>query len=187
MVLWLWDKSRFVAQLQFTADVAKGSIPNQASFNPYNTFQEAQASILVLGHNCFKNYKMMDAGNFVLRNAQLTKKDPHMYSLNYTCHAWVSDYLLVCTDRGEILFCDQNCDFKFMLIDSPVNALQKPFKIQNILALKGDDFIIANDKGDFCHYEATGELRNPFKMFKGNLPVAVDMDENARWNNHLEG
>ena len=124
----------------------------------------------------------MDTGNFVLRNSQLTKKDPHMYSLNYTCHAWVSDYLLVCTDRGEILFCDHNCDFKFMLVDSP----QHNFRIQNILALKGDDFMIADGSGSFCYYEATGELRNPFKLFKNNLPVAVDTEHEPKWSSHLE-
>jgi len=104
-----------------------------------------------------------------------------MYSTNYTCHAWVADYLLVCTDKGEILFCDHNCDFKFMLVDSP----SLNFKIQNILAIKGDDFMIADGSGSFCHFEATGELRNPFKLFKSNLPVAVDTDD-TRWNRNLE-
>ena len=75
----------------------------------------------------------------------------------------------MCTDRGEILFCDHNAEFKFMLVDSPGNN----FRIQNILALK-EDFIIADHSGSFCHYEATNEMRNPFKLFKNNLPTAVD-------------
>jgi len=39
--------------------------------------------------------------------------------MNYTCHAWVQEILLVCTDRGEIMFCDLNAEFKLMIVDSP--------------------------------------------------------------------
>ncbi len=34
--------------------------------------------------------------------------------------------------------------------------------------------MIADNTGSFFYYEATGELRNPFKLFKNNLPSAVD-------------
>jgi hypothetical protein len=104
-----------------------------------------------------------------------------MYSLNYTSHAWVGEFLLVCTDRGEILFCDSACDFKFMLVDSPGHS----FKISSIVPIKGEDFIIADQSGSFAHYEGTGELRNPFKLFKSNLPVAVE-SEGLKWNRFLE-
>ena len=93
----------------------------------------------------------------------------------------MGDYLLVCTDKGEILFCDHNCDFKFMLVDSPGIS----FRISKILALKGDDFIIADNTGSFFHYEATGELRNPFKLFRSNLPTTVDK-EDSKWCKYLE-
>lgn len=99
--------------------MSKNCIPNQASFNPHNQLSEAQCALLILGSNCYKYYKLADNGSWSQRSNALTKKDATLYSLNYTCHAWVSDFLLVCTDRGEILFCDQNCEFKFMLADSP--------------------------------------------------------------------
>ena len=83
----------------------------------------------------------------------MTKKDNLGYSTNYTAHAWLDNHLLVATDRGEILFCDHNADFKTMLIDSPVNQ----FYIQEICPLKGEDFLIANEKGQFMFFEATGE------------------------------
>ena len=53
------------------------------------------------------------------------------------------------------------------------------------MALKQDDFIIADTSGSFCFYELTGEMRNPFKLFKNNMPVAVDQDE-VKWNKYLE-
>ena len=117
-MIWLWDKQRFVAQLKFDQDVIhRNSIPNQASFNPNNAKDDP--GLLVLGNNCYKYYKLQDNGQLTLKASQLTKKDHAAYSLNYTCHAWVAEYLLVCTDRGEILFCDQACEFKFMLAESP--------------------------------------------------------------------
>lgn len=68
-MLWLWDKQRFVAQLKFDVDVAtKNCIPNQASFNPNNQPWEAQCSLLVLGNNCFKYYKLMENGMLIQRS-----------------------------------------------------------------------------------------------------------------------
>ena len=68
-----------------------------------------------------------------------------------------------------------------MLLDSPGAS----FPIKNILALKSEDFIIADDRGQFCYFEPTNELRNPFKLYKSNLPVSVDT-EDVRWNRYLE-
>ena len=158
----------------------KNCIPNQASFNP-NHQADAQCALLVLGQNCYKYFKLQDNGQLLQRTNQLTKKDPEKYSQNYTCHAWVQEFLLVCTDRGEIMFCDQNADFKFMIVDSPGPS----FSIQNILALKSEDFIIADSSGSFAYYEPTNEMRNPFKLLKSNMPVHLDTDESERWQYYL--
>ena len=45
--------------------------------------------------------------------------------------------------------------------------------------------MIADGSGGFCHYEATGETRNPFKLFKSNLPYSVDMDD-SKWSKFLD-
>ncbi len=68
-----------------------------------------------------------------------------------------------------------------MLVDSPGGN----FRIQNILLLKSEDFIIADGSGQFCYYEPTGELRNPYKLFRSNMPVCVDIEE-SKWNKFLE-
>lgn len=86
------------------------------------------------------------------------------------------------TDQGEILFCDQNCEFKFMLADSP----RHNFRINHMLPIKGEDFMIADGTGAFYHYESTGELRNPFKLFKSNLPTSIDQEDNTKWTRFLE-
>ena len=160
--------------------LTKDCIPNQASFNP-GAQSDAQCALIVLGQNCYKYFKLADSGTWAQRHNQLTKKDPEKYSQNYTCHAWVQEFLLVCTDRGEIMFCDHNADFKLMLIDSPGPS----FSIQRILALKSEDFVIADQSGSFAYFEPTNELRNPFKLLKSNLPVSVDYEE-PKWSRYLE-
>ena len=87
------------------------------------------------------------------------------------------EYLLVCTDRGEIMICDQSAELRLMLVDSPGPS----FSIQNILALKSDDFIIADSSGSFAYYEPTNEKGNPFKLLKSNMPVNVDTDDSEKW------
>lgn len=63
----------------------------------------------------------IENNQLILRHDKLTKKDQLGFSTNYTAHAWLDQHLLVCTDAGEILFCDCAADFKMMLIDSPQN------------------------------------------------------------------
>ena len=98
------------------------------------------------------------------------KKDQEKYSKDYTCHVWTSEALLVCTKAGEIMYCDSNCDFKFMIQDSP----GPNFSIQSIVQLKNEDFILADDNGMFLYYEPTNELRNPYKLYKNNMPIGLD-------------
>ena len=85
--------------------------------------------------------------NNVLREThrQLTKKDQSLFSTNYSCHCWVDNHLIVCTVKGEIMYCDTNGDFKMMLSDSP----GPNFKIKSIAANKQDSFIVADDPGRF--------------------------------------
>ena len=75
-----------------------------------------------------------------------------------------------------------NCEFKFMLVDSPKHN----FRINYMLPIKGEDFMIADGTGAFYHYESTGELRNPFKLFKSNLPTTIDQEDNTKWTRFLE-
>lgn len=85
--------------------------------------EEQHGAVLVLGTNFFKYYKL-DSGQLVTKISQLSKKDSLNYSTNYTCHVWVAGYLLVGTDAGEILLCDSNAEFKFMLVDSPLHSFK---------------------------------------------------------------
>ena len=82
--------------------------------------------------------------------------------------------MLVCTERGDILFCDKDGDFKSKLIESPGNN----YFISSIVPIKGEDFIITNPDGYMNFYTATKELKNPFKLEKDRLPEVVDREDN---------
>lgn len=68
-----------------------------------------------------------------------------------------------------------------MIIDSPGPS----FSIQNIVALKSEDFILADNAGSFAYYEPTNEKVNPFKLLKSNLPVSLDTDDSEKWQGYL--
>jgi len=72
----------------------------------------------------------------------MSKKESHISS-NYTCHGWLNDgKILVCTDQGEILYCESNGEYKMLLQCSP----QEGFYIENII-ITSKGFIICGDHG----------------------------------------
>lgn len=119
--------------------------------------------------------------NNVLRqtHAQLIKKDQSSFSTNYTCHAWVDNHLIICTAKGEIMYCDNNGDFKMMLADSPGAT----FRIQNIAPNRQEGFFIADNNGRFQVFDTTSDPKSPFQCTK-LLPERVDKDE--PWSSFLE-
>ena len=92
------------------------------SFNPYNQPLESNCSLIITGKNCYKYYRMTDFHNLKVKHESLSKKDALLFSTNYTCHSYVGTNLVVCTDGGDIFFCDQNGDYKTRLVESPGNG-----------------------------------------------------------------
>ena len=169
----MWDKQKFITQVLFDADIPKGIIPNMASFNPYNIATESTCSFLITGRNCYKYYKLFD--NYTLQQKiNVSKRDAQMSQNNYTCHLFVDGHLILCTDRGEILFCDAQGEYKTRVLESPGPG----FCIQNVVAVRETDFIIANPQGRMLFFTSTGELKNPFKLENDNLPEEVDREDN---------
>ena len=146
------------------------------SFNPYNTFStDSTCALMITGKNCFQYAKLKDYHNLEVKQKNVARKD--VLSLNntyFTCHTFVCNCLLVCTERGDILFCDKDGDFKSKLIESPGNN----YFISSIVPIKGEDFIISNPDGYMNFYTATKELKNPFKLEKDRLPEIVDREDN---------
>ena len=61
----------------------------------------------------------------------------------YTCHAWDkrTNDLIVCTEKGEILICGNNGEYKQYFLGSPI-----PHTIEAILPLE-EGFVVSTDGG----------------------------------------
>ena len=100
LVYWLWDKPKVL----FTAKVSSGPAVYQVSFNPI----DYKNGIIVTGENIFGWYKENDT---LKPQAQAIGKKPAEASSVYIFHTWLTEgKLIVATDSGHILICDQNCD-----------------------------------------------------------------------------
>jgi len=49
---------------------------------------------------------------------KLIKKDLKVSS-NYSCHAWIDNRLIICSNSGEIFIAETTGDFKMLLASSP--------------------------------------------------------------------
>ena len=100
LVYWLWDK----AKILYTVKVSSGPPVFQVSFNPI----DYKNGIIVTGENVFGWYKENDT---LKAQAQAVGKKPADASSIYVFHTWLTDgKLIIATDSGHILICDQNCD-----------------------------------------------------------------------------
>jgi len=100
---------------------------------------------------------------------QIAKKEYSHISQNYTAHCWLPEgKILVGTDQGQIILCENNGEIKRPLNDYPGDG----FYIEKIMTYsKG--FIIVGDKGQMMVYITTGEPNNPYQQIAA-LPNPYD-------------
>ena len=78
-------------------------------------------------------------------------------SNNFSAHLWLPEgRLLVGTDQGEIMLCEQSGEYKLLLPESPGEGF-------NIMCMRtfSKGFIICGDKGQMMVYHSVGEPNNP--------------------------
>ena len=103
LIYWQWDRQRVL----YSTKVSSGSPVYQVSFN----ILDYTNGIIVTGNNVFLFYKPIEGLNKI-QTQGIAKKEPHV-SNNYLCHSWLYDgKLVIGTDAGEILLCDQNCEYR---------------------------------------------------------------------------
>ena len=129
---------------------------------------------MITGKNCYQYYRLKDYHNLEAKHKQFSKKEQNLGMNYFTCHAFVWNNLIVCTDKGDILFCDSNGDYKMKIYESPGSH----YFISCIIPVKGDNFIITNPDGYMKFYTATKEMKNPFRLEKDRLPEVVDREDN---------
>lgn len=74
-------------------------------------------------------------------------------STNFTCHAWSQSTgnILVCTDKGQMLLCANNGEYKSFVLQSPrPHAIDSVFSFSRgfIVGVEGSFYIFKDDEGD---------------------------------------
>lgn len=102
LIFWQWDRQKVL----HSTKVSSGSPVYQISFN----ILDYMNGIIATGNNVFVWYKPIDG--LKIQSQGINKKES-ILSSNYLCHSWLYDgKLAIGTDSGEILICDQNCEYR---------------------------------------------------------------------------
>ena len=128
MLVWDWEKQRLMCRIStglqgvITADPCNFNI----SWNPC-VHDTHSGNILVTGpQSTFKylNYRREDKEEVLVSEfTQLKfKEEGRNFSSNFTAHAWgqANGYILVCTDNGEMMICDNSGEYKAYVLASPL-------------------------------------------------------------------
>lgn len=131
----------------------------------WNEFENdpALGQILITGPDVYKYIVLKYADKeFTLNllHSQLNGRDHSLFSGNITCHAWNKNNceILLCTDNGEMIICENSGEFKATVIDS-----QKGRSIECVQALESGDFLIALENALVCYRPTSADRRAPIK------------------------
>ena len=167
-IVWLWEKSRFIAQFKFEED----EIPLSCSFQP-----DDATSLLVTGTNVYKFFKINEQS--MAPKAVFQHKSKVRCSTHYTCHLWLDKRIIVCTTDGEVLLMESGGEFKMTLSSAP----GANFSIKSICPRReGQGFIISSSWGKVMIYETCPSMRCPFDKI-ASLPNGID--ENGPFHEYM--
>ncbi|XP_072239030.1 cilia- and flagella-associated protein 57 [Leuresthes tenuis] len=89
LIFWLWEKNKVLATVKTTTST---NPITQVSFNPYNNLQ-----LCASGAGVFKLFRYSEGA---LKQSSFAKVE----SINFLCHAWISDERVIAgTDTGRLL------------------------------------------------------------------------------------
>jgi hypothetical protein len=148
--IWAVDKQRLIV-MQELNNIGT-ALGKQVSFSNVDS-----NNILVTGDKTYKFFTIKES-ILSLSNKALNKKETSSLSDNYTSHIWLPlGRILVGTNLGQIIFCDQFGEYKKTIADNP----NEGFYIEKFL-IYSKGFIIGGDKGQMRVYNNTGEPNNPY-------------------------
>ena len=128
----------------------------QVSWNP---FDRTDSQLLVTGPNNTYNYlkyKRDPENNHILthEHSQINNLEEGRHiSTNFTCHAWSKStgMILVCTDNGEMILCQNNGAYKSYILQSPqgysIDSIY-PYERGFLLGVEGSFYVYRDDDGD---------------------------------------
>lgn len=118
--------------------------------------------VCVVGNGAIKPYKISSENPFKLRDSPFVKKEnkDQTHSTNYLSYCILNDgkTMVVGTDQGELLYFNENNEFRALLPTSPFSgfAVECLTKYSNGFLVGGPDFTI------LIYRKHEGDLRNPY-------------------------
>jgi hypothetical protein len=164
VILWKWDSSRIQAMISIGYQTPQGvlptSLPFQISFNPFE-----ENSVFVTGPNTYKYLKASEA-EFTIDHSQLNNIDRN-YGYDFSsfqCHAWMADSarLIVCTERGDIVVCENSGEF-YCYVER--DDRQREHRIKAIVPYNRG-FVIGWSSGIFQAFERYDDPNNGNQTFR---------------------
>lgn len=141
----------------------------QLSFNP-NDFN-GDSFLLTGPCNTYKYIKKDIDLNLNIEHTQINEMDQgRKISNNFTCHAWSKDtgHLLVCTDDGEMIVCENSGQYKAFILDSPIGG-----SIESVVSLdKG--FLVAVGAHFYIYRTSNVDERAPLKIHGEKCNLQID-------------
>ena len=163
LIMWNWDPhgNKDKEMMTFTRIGQKGPIdtrdcPFQVSWNPADL---NASTMLVTGPNNTYNYlkhKRDPENNPILthEHSQINNLEAgRNISTNFTCHNWSKStgMILVCTDAGEMILCQNNGAYKAYILNTPQpSSIECIYSFSSgfLLGVEGSLYVYKDDDGD---------------------------------------
>ena len=160
ILIWDWDKSRLLStcSLGIPAMLHSDGGRFQISWNPFDT--EGGKFLLTGPNNIFKYLKKDGDHVITTAHTQINNiEQGRKISKNFTCHSWSKETgdILVCTDNGEMVMCDNDGQYRAFILDSPMGE-----PIQQVTALE-KGFVVAQKNSFWIYRSSKVDDRAPLK------------------------
>lgn len=122
---------------------------------------EGNSMLLTGPCNTFKYIKKDPDYNLTTSHTQINNMDQgKKISTNFTCHSWSQDtgHILVCTDNGEMIICENSGDYKAFIMDAQPGTM-----IESVVSLS-NGFLVAQGSSFFIYRTSRVDDRAPLKL-----------------------
>ncbi|CAD8184061.1 unnamed protein product [Paramecium octaurelia] len=160
LIHWAWDKSKCLGS---TIINAKG---DSIKFHQVFYHPKEDDFVCVMGNGAIKPYKLIPDNPPKPKDSPFQKKKEETHSTNFLSYCILSDSktMVVGTDRGEVLYFNENCEFKLVL--SPLqNSNQQSiegFPIECIVKYSNGFIVGGSDCMIYIYRKHEGDLKNPY-------------------------
>lgn len=181
IILWDWNMQKVIRTIAVGLSIPS-SLPHKErnfmlSFNPMD--RTGDSFLLTGPEKTFKYFKKDVEYNLSIEHTQINEMDPsRKISSNFTCHSWSQStgHILICTDQGEMIVCENSGQYKAYILDSPKTGSA----IEAVISLE-NGFLIAVGSDFYIYRTSNVDDRAPLKIHGEKCKLEI-----AREQKHLQ-